>query len=88
MLHQELVRVRSRKGLAVEHGEYVGTVSCVGAPVRDSIGAVAAVSVAAPYGAAVDRLGPIVLATARATSEALTNAETATVTTIGKAVGE
>ena len=87
MLHQELVRIRTRNGLAIEHGEWVETVSCVGSPIRDSTGTVAAVSVAAPYGVAVDRLGPVVMATCRAISEVLSGAEAAALPTTRRAAG-
>jgi DNA-binding IclR family transcriptional regulator len=87
LLHQELGRIRSRNGLAIAHGEWVETVSCVGAPIRDSTGTVAAISVAAAYGVAVDRLGPLVLATSRAISEALTGAEAAAPPTVRRAAG-
>lgn len=77
VLHQELVRIRFRKGLALEHGECAEKVSCVGAAINDACGPVAAVSIAAPYGTALDRFGPIVLATAKAISERLVRAEMA-----------
>lgn len=77
VLHQELARVRARRGLAVEHGECDSTVSCLGACVHGSTGPVAAVSIAAPRGTMVERLGPVLLATAKAISEDLVEAETA-----------
>lgn len=75
ILHQELARVRSRGGLAVEQGECVLTISCVGASVRGPSGRLAAISIAAPVGTRLDQLGPVVLATAKAISEDLFRTE-------------
>ncbi|MFZ2175365.1 MAG: IclR family transcriptional regulator, partial [Rhodococcus sp. (in: high G+C Gram-positive bacteria)] len=43
-LHQELNRIRQRRGLAFERGEAVPGVGCVGAAVRSADGPVAAIS--------------------------------------------
>lgn len=80
-LHHELLRIRSKNGLAIEHGEFVETVSCIGAVVSDSMGPVGAISIAASYGVAVERLGPVVLTTARAISAELLSAESDSIRT-------
>lgn len=75
ILHQELARTRTHGGLAVEQGECFEAVSCAGAAVRGPSGRPAAISIAAPVGTRMDRLGPIVLATAKAISADLFRSE-------------
>lgn len=64
-LHAELGRIRSRNGLAVERGEYVPEIACVAASIRGPRGPVGAVSLVAGAGTTVERVGPLVLDTAR-----------------------
>lgn len=70
-LHHELGRIRSRGGLALERGEYVPEIACVAAAVRGPRGPVGAVSVVAAAGTTLERVGPVVLDTARRISSDL-----------------
>lgn len=65
VLHQELGRIRARGGLALERGEYVSDIACVAAAVRGPHGAVGALSVVAAPGTMLERVGPVVVDTAR-----------------------
>ncbi|QYJ03097.1 IclR family transcriptional regulator [Nocardioides panacisoli] len=64
-LHRDLARVRSRGGLALERGECVPDIACLAAAIRGPRGPVAAVSVVARAGSTLERVGPVVLDTAR-----------------------
>lgn len=64
-LHQELIRIRSRNGLALERGEYDPEIACVAAAIRGPRGVVGAISVVATAGTSVEKVGPLVLAAAR-----------------------
>lgn len=65
VLHHELGRIRSRAGLALERGEYVPDIACVAAAVRGPHGPAGAVSVVAGAGTTLERVGPVVVDTAR-----------------------
>jgi len=67
-LHEELYAVRRRRGLAVEHGECVPGVECVAASLRDASGPLAAISLVAPTGSAVERFAPLVVEAVRRAS--------------------
>jgi DNA-binding IclR family transcriptional regulator len=65
-LHRELAKVRARNGLAVDRGECLATLGCVGMALRGPTGAVGAVSVAGDLrNPALDRVAPVVAAAAR-----------------------
>lgn len=70
-LHRELARIRSRNGLAVERGELIPGLACVGAAVRTTDGPVGAISVAVRADAPLEPLAPLVLRAARTISDAL-----------------
>lgn len=70
-LHAELVRIRSRGGVAQERGEFDPAIACVAAAVRGPRGPVGAISVVAATGSAVEKVGPLVLDTARRISAEL-----------------
>ena len=65
------VRIRSRNGLAVERGELIPGLACVGAAVRSNDGPVGAISVAARADAPLEPIAPLVLHAARTISDAL-----------------
>ncbi len=73
-LHRELARVRARHGLAFERGECFSDIACVGMAVHDNRGPIAAVSVVADFGAAIERLVPLVVEVAQAITRDLTQA--------------
>ncbi|WP_408898069.1 IclR family transcriptional regulator [Nocardioides sp. R1-1] len=61
-LHQELGRIRARRGLAYENQELVLGTAALGAAVRDSEGLLAAISVGGPVALEkLERLGPLML---------------------------
>ena len=71
-LHQELVRIRQRHGLAFEHGEAMPGVSCVAAAIRGENGPVAAVSLCGQeHGAQPERVAPLVAEVVRESSRIL-----------------
>jgi DNA-binding IclR family transcriptional regulator len=72
VLHQELSRIRTRNGLAFEHGEAVRGVACVAAAVRGHRGAVAGISLCGDARTIhVERVAPLVLDAAREVSRQL-----------------
>lgn len=74
-LHQELARIRARRGVATDRGEHHPDISCVGAPIRDIHGPVAAISVVGNSDIPLNSLAPLVVATARSISARLVRAE-------------
>ncbi|MDP9820838.1 DNA-binding IclR family transcriptional regulator [Nocardioides massiliensis] len=58
VLHQELRRVRERRGIAFERGECVPDIACVASAVRGHDGPIAAVSVTGDLRAPLERLVP------------------------------
>lgn len=71
-LHRELGRIRQRRGLAFEYGEFVPGVSCVGAAVRGYDGPVAGISLCGDSRSArLERVAPLVAEAARAVSRTL-----------------
>lgn len=71
ILHQELSRVRRRRGVAFERGECFPGVACVAAAIRGREGPVAAVSLAGDARTPLERVAPLVTAAARRASLAL-----------------
>ncbi|GLY65462.1 IclR family transcriptional regulator [Amycolatopsis taiwanensis] len=65
MLHQELSRVRGRRGLAFERGECFPGITCVGIALRGPDGPVGAISLVGDAGMALERLVPMVVSAAR-----------------------
>ncbi|GAA3613487.1 IclR family transcriptional regulator [Kineosporia mesophila] len=74
-LHRELARIRGRHGLAFERGECFSDIACVGMPVSDSRGPVAAVSVVADFRSNIERFAPLVVEVAHAVSRDLIQKE-------------
>lgn len=70
-LHQELHRIRARRGLAFERGECVPEIACVAAAVRGPDGPVAAISMCGEVSAPLERGAPLVVEGARCVSDAL-----------------
>ncbi len=71
-LHQELNRIRQRNGLALEHGESVRDVSCVGVAVRSFDGPVAAISLCGDSRTSqLKRVAPLVVHAAREATRTL-----------------
>lgn len=68
-LHQELVRIRSRNGLAFERGECFPGVACVAYAIRSPDGPVASVSLTGDVGVPLERVAPLVANVARTASE-------------------
>ncbi|WP_436740093.1 IclR family transcriptional regulator [Streptomyces sp. BBFR102] len=64
-LHQELNRVRQRRGLAFEYGEYVPGIACVASAVRGPEGPVAALSLAGEARTPLEKVAPLVADAAR-----------------------
>ncbi|MEV5835206.1 IclR family transcriptional regulator [Nocardia sp. NPDC052112] len=71
VLHQELIRIRARRGLAFERGECFQHIACVGAAVRGPKGPVGGISLVGDVRAPLERLAPLVANTAQAISEKL-----------------
>lgn len=67
-LHQELNRIRSRRGLAVERGECFEDISCVAAAVHSPEGPIAAISLVGDAASPLERIAPLVLDAARQVS--------------------
>lgn len=71
-LHQELNRIRQRRGMAFESGESVRGVACVGVAVRGHAGPVAAISLCGEARTApLERAAPLVADAAREVSRTL-----------------
>jgi DNA-binding IclR family transcriptional regulator len=70
-LHQELNRIRQRRGLTFEHGEYYPGIACVAAAVRGPDGPVAAISLAGEARTPLERVAPLVVDAARQVSQDL-----------------
>jgi DNA-binding IclR family transcriptional regulator len=70
-LHQQLHRVRSRSGLAFEHGECFPQITCVAAAVRGPDGPVAGISLVGDLTAPLDTMAPLVVDAARRVSAEL-----------------
>ncbi|WP_433608064.1 IclR family transcriptional regulator [Prescottella agglutinans] len=71
-LHQELNRIRQRRGLAFERGESVRGVACVGVAVRGHDGPVAGISLCGDARTAqLERVAPLVVDAAREVSRTL-----------------
>jgi DNA-binding IclR family transcriptional regulator len=70
-LHQELHRIRARKGLAFERGECVPAIGCVAAAVRGPDGPVAAISLVGEVSAPLEKGAPLVVEGARCVSDTL-----------------
>ncbi|MFC7446835.1 IclR family transcriptional regulator [Rhodococcus daqingensis] len=66
VLHQELNRIRQRRGLAFERGESARGVACVGAAIRGHEGPVAGISLSGDARTApIERVAPLVAEAAR-----------------------
>lgn len=71
-LHQELNRIRQRRGLAFEEGESVRGVACVGAPIRGGDGPVAGISLCGDARTSqLERVAPLVVDAAEEVSRIL-----------------
>ncbi|MEV7808484.1 IclR family transcriptional regulator [Microbispora sp. NPDC088329] len=70
-LHQELNRIRRRRGLAFERGECFPGISCVAAAVRGHEGPVAGISLAGDDRTPLEKVAPLVVEAARQVSLAL-----------------
>lgn len=70
-LHQELNRVRSRRGLAFERGECFENIACVAAAIQAPEGPIGAISLVGEAGTQLERVAPLVLDAARKVSLAL-----------------
>ncbi|GAA4616970.1 IclR family transcriptional regulator [Saccharopolyspora hordei] len=71
VLHQELDRIRRRRGLAFERGECFSKVGCVGMALRGEDGPVAAISLVGDARAPLERVAPLVVQAAHAVSAEL-----------------
>lgn len=70
-LHQELRRIRERKGLAFERGECFPEVACVAVAVRSLEGPVASISLCGNRGVPLERVAPLVAHAVRQASARL-----------------
>ena len=70
-LHQELHRIRQRRGLAFERGECFPHIACVAAAIRGPEGPVASISLVGEIGAPLEQVAPLVANAARQASLAL-----------------
>jgi len=70
-LHQELNRIRQRRGLAFERGECFPHLSCVAAAIRGPEGPVASISLVGEIDAPLEQVAPLVANAARQASLAL-----------------
>ena len=70
-LHQEMHRIRTRRGLAFEQGECFEQIACVAAAVHAPEGPIAAISLVGDASTQLQRVGPLVLDAARQVSLAL-----------------
>lgn len=60
LLHQELNRIRQRRGVAFERGECFSEISCVAAAIRGPEGPLAAISLVGDSRAPLEKLAPLV----------------------------
>ena len=67
-LHQELHRIRARRGLALERGECFEHIACVAAAVQAPEGPIGAISLVGEAGTPLERVAPLVLDAARQVS--------------------
>lgn len=74
LLHQELSRIRARKGLAFERGECFPHIACVGTAIRGPEGPMGGISVVGGVDAPLERLVPLVAKTAQAIGDKLLGA--------------
>ncbi|WP_235037177.1 IclR family transcriptional regulator [Actinomadura sp. K4S16] len=70
-LHQELHRIRQRRGLAFERGESYPGIACVAAAIRGAEGPVAGISLAGDIRAPLENVAPLVVTAAREASQIL-----------------
>jgi DNA-binding IclR family transcriptional regulator len=70
-LHQELNRIRQRRGLAFERGECSPEISCVAAAVRGPEGPLASISMVGDARTPLEKVAPLVVDAARQVSLAL-----------------
>ncbi|MEV6233207.1 IclR family transcriptional regulator [Saccharopolyspora shandongensis] len=68
ILHQELDRIRRRRGLAFERGECFAHVSCVGIALRGQEGPAAAISLVGDVHTPMERVAPLLMQAAHAVS--------------------
>ncbi|MGI5326456.1 IclR family transcriptional regulator [Actinomadura nitritigenes] len=70
-LHQELHRVRQRRGLAFERGESFPGIACVAVAIRGTEGPVAGISLVGDIHTPLENVAPLVVTAARETSQVL-----------------
>jgi DNA-binding IclR family transcriptional regulator len=70
-LHQELHRVRQRRGLAFERGESFPGIACVAVAIRGAEGPVAGISLVGDIHTPLENVAPLVVTAARETSQVL-----------------
>ena len=70
-LHQEMHRIRTRRGLAFEQGECFENIGCAAAAIQAPEGPIAAISLVGDAGTQLQRVGPLVLDAARQISLSL-----------------
>ncbi|TDC97315.1 IclR family transcriptional regulator [Actinomadura sp. 7K507] len=70
-LHQELHRVRQRRGLAFERGESYPGIACVAAAIRGTDGPVAGISLVGDIRTPLENVAPLVVTAAREASQVL-----------------
>ncbi|MEU8803083.1 IclR family transcriptional regulator [Spirillospora sp. NPDC048819] len=71
ILHQELHRVRQRRGLAFERGESFPGIACVAVAIRGAEGPVAGISLVGDIRTPLENVAPLVVTAARETSQIL-----------------
>ncbi|WP_211840270.1 IclR family transcriptional regulator [Saccharopolyspora hirsuta] len=71
VLHQELDRIRRRRGLAFERGECFPKIGCVGIALRGPDGPVAAISLVGDARSPLERVAPLLIQAARGVSTEL-----------------
>ncbi len=70
-LHQELNRIRQRRGLAFERGECFAEIACVAAAIRGPEGPLASISLVGDARTPLEKVAPLVVDSARQVSLAL-----------------
>ncbi|MEV6229131.1 IclR family transcriptional regulator [Saccharopolyspora shandongensis] len=70
-LHQELNRIRRRRGLAFERGECIPSLACAAAAVRGPEGPVGSISLVGYVQAPLEKVAPLVVDAARTVSQVL-----------------